>query len=741
MGLSQLQGCFQTGILCKKIVSSQLVSNLKGFDEALLSKVGDLETVSAVHKKIQQWTGGQVFLTQLLCDLVLSHSPNIMRGEGARTVDAIVETQIIQDWRNGRAANHLKRIEEKLLRYEPRDSLLILYLQILQRGYSPQKESPEQALLLSTGLVKLASGQLSVSNAIYDRVFDQRWIEQHLPGITRPVSIVQSSAPVAKQTRLPLPQPNNQRLYFSLLAGGLGVLLSLFFATRLSTARSGSGGWNWNNPREVVEPAIAQDSSPGSSNRSIETVRLTLLGDTFSGYSTFRNEDFQSVLEESGIEINYADEFDQSLRAKKLDRGEADLIVTTLDQFLQQQPDGKIVGLLDRTVGADAVVLNTKQYSGLESLLDLETLVRQAQSQGEKLSIAYAADTPSEYLALVLDTQFDTFNLSDFELKPVADASEAWTLMQDPEENIAIAVLWEPFVVKARQQGYSVVLSSKDAPNVIVDVIIASDRLIQSNPDIISLLLEKYYRRIDANARDASQLQTQVAEDGNMPVDEAASIIDGINFFSATEAKNWLGDGTLKKRIEATAAVLTLANRMESVPADASDLYAGQFVVEAANNTQALIDLIRIDNPELADRLAGNLSVVTSSRATSAEQFKAATDIGNFQVKGQVSFASGSAQLTEEGEQTLTQLASSLKEFNQETVALRVIGHTSQTGSAQANQMLSQQRAAVVANYLKGVGVQLNISPEGKGTSEPLGEISPTDARQQRTEIRLVRVQ
>ncbi len=705
------------------------MSNLTSFDEALLSKIGNLETVSAIHEKIQQWTGGQVFLTQLLHNLVLSHAPVITRGEGARTVDVIVETKIIQDWRNGRAAEHLKRIEEKLLRYEPRDSLLILYLQILQRGYSPQKESPEQALLLSTGLVKLASGQLSVSNAVYNQVFNQRWIEQHLPGITRPVSIVQSSAPVAKQTRLPLPQ-SKQRLYFLLLAGGLGVLLSLFFISRLSTSRS-----------EVVEPAIAQDASPRSSERSIETVRLTLLGDTFSGYSTFRNEDFQSVLEESGIEINYADEFDQSLRAKKLGRGEADLIVTTLDQFLQQQPSGKIVGLIDRTVGADAVVLNTKQYSSLKSLLDLETLVRQAQSRGEKLGIAYAGDTPSEYLALVLDTQFDTFNLSDFELRPVADASEAWALMQDPDENIAVSVLWEPFVVKARQQGYSVVLSSEDAPSVIVDVIIASDRLIQSNPDIISLLLEKYYRRIDANARDASQLQAQVAEDGNLPVDEAASIIDGIDFFSATEAKNWFSDGTLKKRIEATAAVLTLANRMESVPTDTSNLYAGQFVVEAANNTQALIDLIRVDNPELADRLAGDLPVVTSARTTSAEQFKAAADIGNFQVKGQVSFASGSAQLTEEGEQTLAQLASNLKEFNQETVALRVIGHTSQTGSAQANQQLSQRRATVVANYLKGIGVQLSISPEGKGSSELLGEISPTDARQQRTEIRLVRVE
>jgi len=65
-------------------------------------------------------------------------------------------------------------------------------------------------------------------------------------------------------------------------------------------------------------------------------------------------------------------------------------------------------------------------------------------------------------MALVLDTKFDAFNLADFELVRVADASEAWALMQDPNENVAVAVLWEPFVTQARQQDYTVVLSSND---------------------------------------------------------------------------------------------------------------------------------------------------------------------------------------------------------------------------------------------------------------------------------------
>ncbi|MEL6816064.1 MAG: phosphate ABC transporter substrate-binding/OmpA family protein, partial [Cyanobacteria bacterium J06598_3] len=331
--------------------------------------------------------------------------------------------------------------------------------------------------------------------------------------------------------------------------------------------------------------------------------------------------------------------------------------------------------------------------------------------------------------------------LSDFELKPVADASEAWTLMQNPKENVAIAVLWEPYVTQAQQQDYTVVLSSKDAPNVIVDVVVASDRLIADKPDVISQLMEKYYRRIDANARDATQLQAQVADDGNLSVEDAAAIIEGIAFFTAIEARDWFENGDLNRRIGSTAAILTLSNRLEAVPTDVESLYTADFVTEAASNTQALIDLVYADNPALANKLAGELSApVEAAPSISSGQIQAFADIGNLQTRGQVSFTANSAQLTAEGEKTLAQLATELKEFNAETVAVRIIGHTSKTGDATANQTLSQFRADTVANQLRTAGVQLNIVAEGKGFSEPLAGIAPEAAENQRTEIRLVRV-
>ncbi|UBF28977.1 OmpA family protein [Kovacikia minuta CCNUW1] len=510
----------------------------------------------------------------------------------------------------------------------------------------------------------------------------------------------------------------------------------------ITTAILSVGGlWLLSKVSPGLVPGLIGQSAPGAnSSDPQQQTQMTVLGDTFSGYSTFRSAAFQQALKETGVSLRYEDEFDQAKRAERMNQGQADLLVTTLDQFLKQKPQGKIVALIDRTVGADAVVLNTKKYPNLKSLLDLNQLVARARSQGQTLGMAFAGDTPSEYLALVLDTKFEAFQLQNFQIAKVGDASEAWKLLQDPTKNTAIAVLWEPFVTQARQRGYTVVLSSKDAPEAIVDVLVASDRLLQSQPQKVSEFLEAYYRRIDTNVRDASQLQTQIAEDGKLSAMDAAAVLQGIEFFTATEAKEWLTKGILTKRINSTAAVLTLTGRLNQVPPQPEKLFTSQFITKAASNTQTLIDLVRADNPSLANRLSGKGRAIAPTQKLNVSQVKAAPDIGNLQVQGEVSFGVGSADLTSDGTQTLAQLVQEINEFNTQTVAVRVIGHTSRTGSASFNQSLSQQRAQVVVDYLRTRGIRHNIIAEGKGFSQPLPGIQPGSSRNQRTEIRLVRV-
>ena len=516
----------------------------------------------------------------------------------------------------------------------------------------------------------------------------------------------------------------------------VALLVAFAIAAGLAIAVLRFLGIGPNNLLGTKEPSTS--SPTAEPNSSDSSPRLTVLADTFSGYSTFRHPEFQQDLAKSGITLGYEDEFDQAKRADRLGK-DAQLIATTLDQFLQQQPDGKIIALIDRTVGADAAVLNTVEYPNLKSLEDLQQLVRQ-QSGDSKLSIAFAGDTPSEYLALVLDIRFESFKLADFNTIRVADASEAWKLLSGGDKNVAIAVIWEPFVTRAKQQGYTVVLSSEDAPKAILDVIVASNDLLGDRPDRLSQFLESYYRHIESNVSDSSQLERQIAKDGDLANEEAAAVLAGIEFFTAPQARQWMTDGTLEKRIASTAAVLALAGRIDRIPEDTASLYAVESIEAAADNTQTLIDLVRADNPELADRLSGESRAIAPAAPLSAQAVKDAPAVGNLNVRGEVKFEAGSAALASEGITTLDNLAAEIREFNPNTIAVRAIGHTSKSGAANYNQQLSEQRAQAVVNYLKSLKLPHNFVAEGKGFSTPISGISPQDPRQQRTEIRLVRI-
>ncbi|WP_026735996.1 phosphate ABC transporter substrate-binding/OmpA family protein [Fischerella sp. PCC 9605] len=475
-------------------------------------------------------------------------------------------------------------------------------------------------------------------------------------------------------------------------------------------------------------------------NSKAETInKLIVSGNDFSGYSTFRSQAFQKGLKEAGLDnVRYEEELDFGKLAEKLNRGEANFILTTLDQFLVHNTQGKIVGLVDTTVGADAVVLNTKKYPNLKSLVDLPQLIQQANAKGQQLSITFAGDTPSEYLAMVLSSKFEAFKLSDFQIKKVADAGEAWKLLEDPNENVAVAVLWEPYISQARQQGHTVVLSSKDAPGIIIDIIVASNRLLQSQPWVVEQFLSAYYRETEANIHDAKRLQAQITETSNLPTNDAVTVMQGIDFFTSVEAQKWLTDGTLNRRIRSTAAVLTLAGKLNQVPFNSKALYTPELIAQAAQNTKNLIEEVRPDNPALAKKLEGEASA--SITTVNPSQIATAPSIGNLQLKGEVKFATDSALLTDKGQQTLNRLAQEIAEFNEQTVALRVIGHTSRTGDAAANQKLSQARAEQVRNYLRKRGLKHNIIAVGKGFTQPLPGFVADDPRNQRTEIRLVRV-
>lgn len=143
--------------------------------------VGRVSQPEAVLKAVLDWTGGQPFLTQKLCNLICYANSVPTPGHEALWVEELVRSRIIENWEAQDEPPHVKTIRDRILRSGTQtESLLKIYQQILYRGQIPSDESREQMELRLSGLVVKQSGKLSVYNQIYAAVFNQLWVQKLL---------------------------------------------------------------------------------------------------------------------------------------------------------------------------------------------------------------------------------------------------------------------------------------------------------------------------------------------------------------------------------------------------------------------------------------------------------------------------------------------------------------------------------------------------------------------------------
>ncbi|NER19785.1 MAG: hypothetical protein F6J96_03305 [Symploca sp. SIO1C2] len=153
---------------------------------------GKVDDPQEVLKEILAWTGGQPFLTQKLCNLVIQELQTDAETliTALQPVEQIVTSRIIKNWEAQDEPEHLKTIRDRILQNEQRAGVLLgLYQQILtlspsQPGIAADG-SPEQTELRLSGLVVQQQGKLRVYNRVYQQVFNQDWVKQTL-GNLRP---------------------------------------------------------------------------------------------------------------------------------------------------------------------------------------------------------------------------------------------------------------------------------------------------------------------------------------------------------------------------------------------------------------------------------------------------------------------------------------------------------------------------------------------------------------------------
>ncbi|MEM7504513.1 MAG: AAA-like domain-containing protein [Pseudomonadota bacterium] len=136
------------------------------------------EQADEVLARILHWTGGQPYLTQVLCRLASERELSNASG-----VDALVEQRFLSE-SAVREETHLRDIRSRLCGAdEAARQRLSQYRRILRgRSIVDEPTSPDQAAMKLAGVVRVRQdGVLVPRNRLYQRVFNDSWARREMP--------------------------------------------------------------------------------------------------------------------------------------------------------------------------------------------------------------------------------------------------------------------------------------------------------------------------------------------------------------------------------------------------------------------------------------------------------------------------------------------------------------------------------------------------------------------------------
>lgn len=179
---------------------------------------------------------------------------------------------------------------------------------------------------------------------------------------------------------------------------------------------------------------------------------------------------------------------------KLMESGEADLIWATLDRlpsvlFKLKDHNPRVIAQVSWSNGADAVIAR----HGIKSLAELK---------GKK--VIYPYDSPAfTFLKYVLkEAGMDTFDIVHLPQKDVDLDVISKTFQHD--ESIDAVVMWSPYVESclAEVPGTEVIAHTGDYPNLITDVVVATEEFINLNRDELRLLFQGWFEETTKFAQD-----------------------------------------------------------------------------------------------------------------------------------------------------------------------------------------------------------------------------------------------
>ncbi len=408
------------------------------------------------------------------------------------------------------------------------------------------------------------------------------------------------------------------------------------------------------------------------------------------------------------VGIEYIDDeklYDQNARMEALAAGKLDVVLTTIDAFLQHGAKhktkeglypGVIIWDIDESNGGDAIFL-AKDRKSFDDVKPTD-------------KVCYATGTPSEHL-----WDFASLSFSHLGDNLATDngivAKDCWEKLK--EGKVQVAVLWQPFTAIAVKAGYPKVFATGgQADDVIIDIAVANRDYVVKEKATLQKLAHAYFKTIDGYRRDpAAQGKFITADCGADCASDptlGVAVLEGIDFLSYEDNMClWWGQcgspAKMIERIGKTGHLLTAKNKLAAADAPLPHTILNDSFLVAMKKDMD-------EKQKLAAEVAGKdtkvepaaMKVEEKRYDYAAEKAKesAAADVGTLNLPN-IYFGEGSYVLDQNARSIVATIADKLRSFP--ALCVRVYGHTNSLGSPAANKSLSEQRANSIVTYLKSL--------------------------------------
>ena len=263
--------------------------------------------------------------------------------------------------------------------------------------------------------------------------------------------------------------------------------------------------------------------------QAAETIHI--LAPTWLGFAPVHVANDLGCFSKEGIEVDYKFEDDRSNVMAAYARGDIDVDMRTVGEHQGRPRDaqtpGVIIGVIDESVGGDGVIAD----DSVKSVADLK---------GK--TVAAEPNIPARLL-LQIELKKSGLTFKDLQIKDIATADTGAVFA---DNSISAIATYEPFMSQAvknsTRPGAKVLLSSKDFPGIIIDVITARREDLAANPKKYQSFLKCIYSTIAFSKTDPQKYAELAAPHfGLTPADVTEILNSSLAYIPLDEAKAYLG--------------------------------------------------------------------------------------------------------------------------------------------------------------------------------------------------------